>query len=145
TASQPFTTSLISSNMENFSHQWIWDKGMSANPLSAKKMPMKNFEDILVFYFEYNKYDKRRTYFEGVLNFIGKSKSEIMKETNQGLDHCFRIKSTQFSAPTKDNYKLLIDHYGIDKMDGFLPYDEIKNTRSEEHTSELQSRFDIVC
>src|SRR5699024_8180498 len=128
TASQPFTTSLISSNIENFSHQWIWDKGMSANPLSAKKMPMKNFEDILVFYFEYNKYDKRRTYFEGVLNFIGKSKSEIMKETNQGLDHCFRIKSTQFSAPTKDNYKLLIDHYGIDKMDGFLPYDEIKNT-----------------
>src|SRR5699024_210053 len=128
TASQPFTTALINSNIENFSHQWIWDKGMSANPLLAKKMPMKNFEDILVFYFEYNKYDKRRAYFERLLNFIGKSKSEIMEETNQGLDHCFRTRSTQFSAPTKDNYKLLIDRYEIDKMDGFLPYNEIKNT-----------------
>ena len=24
--SQPFTTKLINSNIENFSHQWIWDK-----------------------------------------------------------------------------------------------------------------------
>lgn len=25
TASQPFTTKLISSNIDNFSHQWVWD------------------------------------------------------------------------------------------------------------------------
>src|SRR5699024_4921904 len=127
TASQPFTTALIGSNIENFSHQWVWDKGMRANPLLAKKMPLKNFEDVLVFYFEYNKYDRRRKYFEEVLSFIGKSKAEIMRETNQGLDHCFRTKSTQFSSPTKENYELLIELYDIDEMEGFLPFDEIKN------------------
>jgi DNA modification methylase len=127
TASQPFTTSLINSNIENFSHQWVWDKGMSANPLLAKKMPMKNFEDVLVFYFNYNKFDSRRKYFEYVLKFIGKKKSEIIKETNQGLDHCFRTNSVQFSAPTNDNYELLINKYQIDKMQGFKTYEEISD------------------
>ena len=127
TASQPFTTSLISSNIENFSHQWVWDKGMSANPLLAKKMPMKNFEDVLVFYFNYNKFDSRRKYFEDVLKFVSKKKSEIIKETNQGLDHCFRTNSTQFSVPTNDNYELLINKYQINKMQGFKPYEEISD------------------
>ena len=50
TASQPFTSKLVSSNISNFSHQWIWEKiGSNGNPLLANKMPLKNFEDILVF------------------------------------------------------------------------------------------------
>ena len=49
TASQPFTTKLIASNIDNFSHQWIWQKEQGSNPLLANKMPMKNFEDVLVF------------------------------------------------------------------------------------------------
>lgn len=127
TASQPFTTKLISSNIDNFSHQWVWDKCMSANPLLSKKMPMKNFEDIVVFCFNYNKYDERRSYFKSVLDFIGRPKSHIIKETNQGLDHCFRCGSTQFDMPTEGNYDLLVLTYGIDAMDGFLPYREIPN------------------
>ena len=123
--SQPFTTKLINSNIENFSHQWIWDKNMSANPLLCKKMPMKNFEDILVFCFNYDNYDFRRKYFKDVLNFIGKKKTEILKETNQGLDHCFRTDSLQFGIPTKENYQLLIDKYHIDKMENFMEYEKI--------------------
>lgn len=49
TASQPFTTKLIASNIDNFSHQWIWQKEQGSNPLLANKMPMKNFEDVLLF------------------------------------------------------------------------------------------------
>ena len=50
TASQPFTSKLVSSNISNFSHQWIWEKiGSNGNPLLANKMPLKNFEDVLVF------------------------------------------------------------------------------------------------
>ena len=49
-ASQPFTSKLVSSNISNFSHQWIWEKiGSNGNPLLANKMPLKNFEDVLVF------------------------------------------------------------------------------------------------
>lgn len=108
--SQPFTTKLINSNIENFSHQWIWNKGMSANPYLCKKMPLKNFEDVCVFCFNYDKYDVRRIYFEKILNYIGKTKKQIINETNQGLDHCFRFNSLQFDIPTEDNYNLLIEN-----------------------------------
>lgn len=123
--SQPFSSKLVSSNIENFSHQWIWKKNKSSNFQLSKKMPLKITEDILVFYFNYDKYDFRRKYFEQVLKFIGKKKTEILKETNQGLDHCFRINSLQFDIPTEENYNLLIAKYKIDKMKNFITYSEL--------------------
>lgn len=49
TASQPFTTELIHSNIKNFRHSWIWDKGLSGNIFLAKTQPMKIHEDVCVF------------------------------------------------------------------------------------------------
>lgn len=123
--SQPFTSKLVGSNIENYSHQWIWDKKMSANPLLAKKMPMKNFEDIVVFCQNYDLLDTRRNYFSEVFTFIGKTKKEILLETNQGLDHCFRFNSKQFNIPTEKNYKLLNERYNISEMMGYVPYEEL--------------------
>lgn len=50
TAAQPFTTMLASSNIENFRYEWIWQKPQGTNPMSAKIMPLKSHENILVFY-----------------------------------------------------------------------------------------------
>jgi len=50
TASQPFTTSLIGSNMRDFRYSWVWEKTNATGHLTAKKMPMKAHEDIPVFY-----------------------------------------------------------------------------------------------
>lgn len=50
TASQPFTTVLISSNIKNFRYEWIWEKPQGTNPMAAKIMPLKSHENILVFY-----------------------------------------------------------------------------------------------
>ena len=50
TASQPFTTSLISSNMKIFRYTWYWDKVRGVGHLNAKKQPMKSVEEICVFY-----------------------------------------------------------------------------------------------
>ena len=50
TASQPFTTVLISSNIKNFRYEWIWEKPQGTNPMAAKFMPLKSHENILVFY-----------------------------------------------------------------------------------------------
>lgn len=50
TASQPFTTILISSNIKNFRYEWIWEKPQGTNPMAAKFMPLKSHENILVFY-----------------------------------------------------------------------------------------------
>ena len=50
TASQPFTTTLISSNMKMFKYCWVWDKSIGTGFLNANKQPMRSHEDIVVFY-----------------------------------------------------------------------------------------------
>lgn len=47
--SQPFTSLLISSNIEMFRYCWVWDKKKPANFSLAKRQPMKYHEDIIVF------------------------------------------------------------------------------------------------
>lgn len=49
TASQPFTTALIASNMKCFAFCWVWDKCFAANFVQAKRQPLKDHEDVVVF------------------------------------------------------------------------------------------------
>jgi site-specific DNA-methyltransferase (adenine-specific) len=49
TASQPFTTTLISSNIKMFKYCWVWDKKQGGNPLNAKRQPLRITEDVVVF------------------------------------------------------------------------------------------------
>jgi site-specific DNA-methyltransferase (adenine-specific) len=49
TASQPFTTTLIASNMKMFKYCWVWEKSRFANQMLAKKQPLKIHEDVIVF------------------------------------------------------------------------------------------------
>ncbi len=49
TASQPFTTTLISSNLQMFKYCWIWEKNRGSNFFAVKYRPMKEHEDITVF------------------------------------------------------------------------------------------------
>ena len=48
--SQPFTSKLINSNLDNFKYELIWDKVSTSSGVMAKKQPMKCHENILVFY-----------------------------------------------------------------------------------------------
>lgn len=61
TSSQPFTTTLISSNIKMFRYELIWDKGKGSNPLLSHKMPMKSHENILVFYKKLPTYNPQMT------------------------------------------------------------------------------------
>ena len=47
---QPFTSALVMSNPKMFRYEWIWQKDMGTGFLNAKKMPMKEHENVLVFY-----------------------------------------------------------------------------------------------
>ena len=49
TASQPFTSALVMSNVDDFKYAWVWEKGAATGHLNAKRMPMKLHEDVLVF------------------------------------------------------------------------------------------------
>ena len=50
TASQPFTTTLIKSNMRIFRYCWYWNKSYSVGFMNANKMPLRNVEEVVVFY-----------------------------------------------------------------------------------------------
>ena len=71
TASQPFTTTLIASNMKAFKYCWVWEKSRFANQMLAKKQPLKIHEDVIVF-----SYGVARYYPQGLI--------ECNKITKQG-------------------------------------------------------------
>jgi site-specific DNA-methyltransferase (adenine-specific) len=49
TASQPFTSALVMSNVKDFKYDVVWHKTQATGHLNAKKMPMRSHETILVF------------------------------------------------------------------------------------------------
>lgn len=57
TAGQPFTTDLINSNRKWFRYTWVWDKVIAAGFNYARFQPMRQHEDIVVFYDKPPKYD----------------------------------------------------------------------------------------
>ena len=74
TASQPFTTILISSNMSMFKYCWVWEKTKAGNFQQAKNAPLKKHEDIVVFS-------------EGVIGHLSQTKKR-MSYNPQGLTEC---------------------------------------------------------
>lgn len=49
TASQPFTSALVMSNVDWFKYEWIWKKTNSGDFMTSKYRPRKMHENILVF------------------------------------------------------------------------------------------------
>ena len=46
---QPFTSILVSSNLNLFKYNWVWEKSRPGGFVMAKLKPLKNVEEILVF------------------------------------------------------------------------------------------------
>jgi DNA modification methylase len=49
TASQPFTSVLIGSNLKMFKLEWVWEKSKATGHALCKKRPLKAHESIIVF------------------------------------------------------------------------------------------------
>ena len=47
--SEPFSSYLRISNIKNYKYDWKWDKVVGSNFVHAKRMPLKVYEDIMVF------------------------------------------------------------------------------------------------
>lgn len=82
TASQPFTSVLGYSNIDMLKYSWVWRKSAATGHLNAKRMPMKNHEDILVFYSKPPKYNP-----QGVKDF-----GKIVRRGGNGA--CYRSSGT---------------------------------------------------
>lgn len=78
TASQPFTTVLISSNITDFKYCWVWEKEQGVNFQLVKYQPLKLHEDICVFS------NKTHNYYPQGLVPSNKKKSNKFKGGNLG-------------------------------------------------------------
>lgn len=48
--SEPFSSALRMSNIKNYKYDWIWVKNRPLGTMLAKRQPMRNLENIVVFY-----------------------------------------------------------------------------------------------
>ena len=142
---EPNTYDILHANVDfqkyMLSNKMIWVKNNHANSFSAKTTPVNMYEEILLLRKSLDETNsvELRSYFKNMLDYIGIPKKDIMNALGQGLDHCFRYANRTFYIPTEKNYNALIDTYGIDKMEGFIPYNELK----EKWESENNTVFNI--
>lgn len=78
TATQPFASNLVMSNPKMFKYEWIWEKSYITNVLNAKKQPVRNHEQILVFY------KKQPTYNPQGVEIVNKLTRQGTSSTNYG-------------------------------------------------------------
>lgn len=60
-SAQPFTSMLVSSNLNDWRTEWIWEKGNATGFLNAKKQPLRAHENIQVFYRRQPTYNPQMT------------------------------------------------------------------------------------
>lgn len=73
-AAQPFTATLVNSQIKYFKYEWIWEKSKATNYLNAKKQPLRAHESICVFYKKPPTYNPQMT--QGEAYNKGKAKRE---------------------------------------------------------------------
>jgi len=91
TASQPFTTTLIASNMKMFKYCWVWKKTKATGFFDCRKSPLNNIDDVVVFGDKQTTYNPQmrvadRVYKRGFVkrkksDCYGKEKDFIQKES----------------------------------------------------------------
>ena len=76
-AQTPFDKVLGASNISDLRYEWVWQKEAGSGHLNAKKAPMKNHENVLVFYSSRPTYNPQmRMGFKPYTQAQGKTKSQ---------------------------------------------------------------------
>ena len=102
TASQPFTSALIMSNIKMFRYEWIWLKNNSTGFQHANKMPLKKHENICVFYRKQSTYNPQGLLPYGKVNKRGSMGENWMEGTKHEYVQEFTNFPTQILEFSKD-------------------------------------------
>lgn len=94
---EPFSSLLRLSNLDNYKYDLIWDKIVRTGHLNAKKQPLRQFENIMIFY------NKQPTY--NPIMWIGEEENHPHKTTKKttnvyGSHHEVPTKLTKEKYPT---------------------------------------------
>ena len=133
---EPYTTRLITEAIPNipFSYRATWEKDNFAVALGVNVNMVSFTEDILVF----SKKDcdiknPSKNYTNKVRAFINKKNYDIYDDFEKAgfkkyavLDTFNSDTARRFNFPSETTYSNLIELYELDKMEGFRPYNEIK-------------------
>lgn len=93
TASQPFTTKLIASQIDCFKYEWIWQKNAGSNFALVKHQPMKEHENICVF--SRNKHIYYPQLQERVASGLSRQKTPVKSNTKANLkDDVYNIEKS---------------------------------------------------
>lgn len=97
TASQPFTSALVMSNVRDFKYSWVWQKSRPTGHMNAKHQPMREHEDVLVFYRERATYNPQMTV--GSPNHVNAKPRIKSKSDNYGAQYQVVEKVTDLKYP----------------------------------------------
>jgi len=149
TAQDPFSTELKNKAIPNlpYNYSCVWEKSNFANCLLINKACANFYEDILIFSKNHQKHDFEgmhplRPYFKKVFEFIGVTKKSIIEKIGQKADHTFRFNSSQYGLCTEKTYLELIEVFGIEKVNGFKEFAELKQIDAEYRTDLLKQMND---
>lgn len=117
TASQPFTTALIASNIDNFKYSWVWEKNNITGFMQAKTRPLKSHEDILIF----GRFKTAAQYFKGIYNPQSDLKNNGNKKysNKRAAEHITGHRKDGEAKDSKSGYPKDIIKINIEK--GFHP------------------------
>ncbi len=143
---EPYTTKLITEAIPNipFGYRATWEKDNFAVALGAKVNMVSFTEDVLLFSKMHQKHDFEgkhplRDYFKIIMDYIGLNLKQInTKLGHRRAEHTFYINSTQYGLCTEKTYLELIEVFGINKMQGFKEFAELKQIDTEYRTDLLK-------
>ena len=128
-ANQPFTSTLICSNIANYKYNWVWLKNRGTGFQYAKSQPMRQTEDVCIFNKTLNDtvannsvFDDIKAYFYEQREQSGLRLCDFTKLLGNNMAGHYFTKGIQWSLPTERDYKKL-------QITGFFckPYAELKS------------------
>jgi site-specific DNA-methyltransferase (adenine-specific) len=105
TASQPFTSALIMSNVKMFKYCWVWEKNTVTGFMQAKTKPLKSHEDVLVF----GSFKNAAQYFKGTYNHGASSVGGKEYSNKRASDHITGNRSSGVADSAKGYPKSVLN------------------------------------
>lgn len=103
TASQPFTTELIHSNLNLFKYELIWQKSNPSNISQANRCPLKYHENIAIFYKSPPTYNKQMIErMDSGKKVVSDYKNKNQTFKHGATEHNNKTETTEYSADRYD-------------------------------------------
>lgn len=150
-SAEPYTSHLRTFKAKNmdFVYPMIWKKDSPGNAFHAKDAPIGYYEDINVFKksnpIVRDMNSPLREYVRKLIEFTGKTGTKVKEDMiawgiaapNSYRDFFSPNAEWLFKLCQEYQYNIIIERYGIDKMEGFKSYEECKRLWDESNIGKL--------